>query len=138
MLWWMWVLAGLALLVAELATPGGFFLFFFGLSALAVALLSVLGFAPWVQWLVFPVLAVLGVVFFRGALAHRFSPRRSVDNFAGEEAVVIEDVAPGGVGKAELRGTVWTARTSHAASLPKGQRARVERVEGLTLWLRVQ
>jgi membrane protein implicated in regulation of membrane protease activity len=30
MSWWLWVLAGLALLGAELLAPGGFFVFFFG------------------------------------------------------------------------------------------------------------
>ena len=54
----------------------------------------------------------------------------------GETALVTEDVAPGGVGKAEMRGTSWTARTSAATLLARGQRCRVERVEGLTLWLR--
>ena len=50
--------------------------------------------------------------------------------------MVVEEVPPGGVGKAELRGTTWTARTEAASPLAKGQRCRVERVEGLTLWLR--
>jgi membrane protein implicated in regulation of membrane protease activity len=50
--------------------------------------------------------------------------------------MVVEEVAPGGVGKAELRGTTWTARTEGTLTLEKGRRCRVERVEGLTLWLR--
>ena len=51
---------------------------------------------------------------------------------------MIEAVAPGGLGKAELRGTQWAARTSGSATLPPGQRCRVERVEGLTLWVRAE
>jgi len=51
---------------------------------------------------------------------------------------VTEAVAPGGVGKAEMRGTPWTARTNGGAALSPGQRCRVERVEGLTLWLRAE
>ena len=49
-----------------------------------------------------------------------------------------EDVAPGGVGKAEMRGASWTARTSGAVALARGQRCLVERVEGLTLWLKAE
>ena len=30
MAWWIWVLGGLVLLVAEVTTPGGFFAVFFG------------------------------------------------------------------------------------------------------------
>jgi len=36
--WWVWMLLGMALLVAELALPTDFFLFFFGLSALLVGI----------------------------------------------------------------------------------------------------
>ena len=46
--------------------------------------------------------------------------------------------APDGVGKAEMRGASWTARTAGDATLPKGCQCRVERVEGLTLWLRAE
>jgi membrane protein implicated in regulation of membrane protease activity len=40
------------------------------------------------------------------------------------------------VGKAELRGTPWEARSATGGALAKGQRCRVERVEGLMLLLR--
>ena len=50
-------------------------------------------------------------------------------------AVVLEEVVPGGAGKAEMRGTSWNARTTGRATLAKGQRCRIERIEGLTLWL---
>jgi membrane protein implicated in regulation of membrane protease activity len=39
------------------------------------------------------------------------------------------------VGKVELRGSSWSARSARAA-LARGQRCRVERVDGLTLWVR--
>jgi membrane protein implicated in regulation of membrane protease activity len=54
----------------------------------------------------------------------------------GEVAVVLEEVPAGGVGKAELRGTSWSARSQATAPLPRGQHCRVEKVEGLTLWIR--
>lgn len=47
-----------------------------------------------------------------------------------------EDLAPGAVGKAELRGTVWTARNEDTRSLTRGERCRVMRVDGLTLSIR--
>src|SRR4029078_2204269 len=40
LLWWQWLLFGLVLMVAELATPGGFYLLFFGVAAVIVGLLS--------------------------------------------------------------------------------------------------
>ena len=141
MSWWVWVLVGLGLLAAELVTPGGFFAVFFGLAAVLVGVLVALGLSgpPWVEWLLFTAFSVLGVFFFRRPLMRRFrlmGASRAVDRLEGEVAVVLEDVAPGGVGRAELRGSSWSARASGALPLARGQRCRVERIEGLTLWLR--
>jgi hypothetical protein len=141
MTWWIWALLGLVLLAAELATPGGFFAIFFGTAALVVALLALVGWVsdPAFQWLLFTVFSVAGLALFRRPLMRALKldqAKKPVDAIAGEEAVVLEEVAPGGVGKAELRGTTWTARTEGVGTLEKGRRCRVERIEGLTLWLR--
>lgn len=142
MAWWIWVLGGLVLLVAEVTTPGGFFAVFFGAGAILVGLLKALGWAgpSWAEWAVFTVLSVASLAFFRKPLMRRFSlsSGKAVDRMEGERALVTEDVAPGGVGKAEMRGASWTARTAGDATLEKGHRCLVERVEGLTLWLRAE
>jgi len=142
MAWWIWVLGGLVLLVAEVTTPGGFFAIFFGAGAILVGALKALGWEgpSWAEWLVFTVLSVASLAFFRKPLMRRFSLSggKTVDRMEGERALVTEDVAPGGVGKAEMRGASWTARTAGDATLAKGCRCRVERVEGLTLWLRAE
>ena len=36
MIWWYWMLLGIVLLGAEMVTPGGFYILFFGLAALIV------------------------------------------------------------------------------------------------------
>ena len=142
MAWWIWVLGGLVLLVAEVTTPGGFFAIFFGAGAILVGALKALGWdAPdWAEWLVFTALSVASLAFFRKPLMRRFSlsSGRPVERMEGERALVTEDVAPDGVGKAEMRGASWTARTAGDAALEKGRRCKVERVEGLTLWLRAE
>jgi hypothetical protein len=142
MAWWIWVLGGLALLVIEVATPGGFFAVFFAIGAILVGAAKALGWnAPaWVEWLLFTLLSVVSLVLFRRPLMQRFNlaSGKPVDRFEGEAAVVTEDVAPGAVGKAELRGTTWSARTAGDVPLARGLRCRVERVEGLTLWLRAE
>jgi inner membrane protein len=140
MSWWIWVLGGLVLLVAEVALPGGFFAIFFGAGAIMVGSLKALGWdgPPWAEWLVFSALSVSSLAFFRRPLMRRFdlSTGRKVDRLEGEVALVTEVVAPGGAGKAEMRGASWTARTAGGETLATGRRCRVERVEGLTLWLR--
>jgi inner membrane protein len=141
MQWWLWILAGLALVVLELATPGGFFALFFAISAFLLGILARLGWAgpEWLQWLLFSVVSILGLVLFRKPLMKAMKlggPGKAVDTMAGESAVVTEDVPGEGVGKAEMRGSAWTARSTTAVPLLRGQRCRVERIEGLTLWLR--
>jgi hypothetical protein len=142
MAWWIWVLGGLVLLLAEVLTPGGFFVVFFGAGAILVGALKGLGWQGpgWAEWLLFTVLSVVSLALFREPLLRRFhlGSGKPVDRLEGETALVTEDVAPGGVGKAEMRGASWTARSSGASALVRGQRCRVERVEGLTLWLRAE
>jgi membrane protein implicated in regulation of membrane protease activity len=47
-----------------------------------------------------------------------------------------ERIAPGAVGRVELRGTVWSARNDAAESIEPGRRCRVFRVDGLLLYVR--
>jgi len=51
---------------------------------------------------------------------------------------VLDEVTAGGVGRVEVRGSPWTARTSGSHALTAGQHCVVEKVEGLTLWVRPQ
>lgn len=141
MAWWYWLLAGIALLGWELFTPGGFYVMFFGVGALVVGGLVALGAGgpPWMQWLVFSAVSVASLLLFRGRVLARFDTgQRSapMDTLEGELAMPMEDLAPGAVGKAELRGTSWTAQNADDRPLARGQRCRVVRVEGLTLFIR--
>lgn len=139
MVWWGWIFLGLALLAIELATPGGLVALFFGLSALIVGVLAALGVAsPAMQWVLFSVIALANLVLLRRPLRARLSraSSRTVDALVGESVVVSEEFGPGGVGKVEMRGSSWNARTAGGSSLARGVRCRVERVDGLTLWVR--
>jgi membrane protein implicated in regulation of membrane protease activity len=140
--WWAWILGGLVLLAVEAAAPGGFFAVFFGLAAILVGAVEALGggVPAWAQWLLFTALSVAGLLVFRRPLMARFTAAagRRVDQLEGEAAVVLEEIRPGGVGRAELRGSVWSARTHGETTLAAGQRCRVEWVEGLTLWVRAE
>jgi membrane protein implicated in regulation of membrane protease activity len=141
MIWWYWMVLGLLLLGIEMVTPGGFYILFFGLAALIVGSLAGLGLteAEWFQWLLFSGLAILSLLVFRGPLLARLKKQEkdlpSVDTLAGESAIPLEDLAVSGTGKAELRGTTWTAHNAGATPLVKGQRCKVTHVEELTIWI---
>lgn len=141
MIWWLWLFLGLILLGIEVMTPGGFYILFFGLAALVVGALAGLQIlqSEWVQWLLFSLLSVGSLMIFRDPLrrlanADALKDDR-VDSLIGESVLVLDSLGPSEQGKAELRGSVWNAKNAGTGPLGKGQRARVAKVEGLTLWI---
>jgi inner membrane protein len=140
--WWIWLLLGLVFLLAELVTPGGFYIIFFGVGALIVGVLA--GFEaagpPWFQYILFAAVSVVALWLFRERLLQltRPAPSEEVDNLVGETAVSLEDIPVNGIGKAEMRGTPWSARNIGDKPLARGQRSRVERIEGLTIFVRAE
>jgi membrane protein implicated in regulation of membrane protease activity len=137
MAWWIWVLVGVALLIVEIVTPGGLFALFFGVGALAVAALAAVGAGPVVQWITFPVVSVILLMALRRRLQERLraAPPPVIDSLVGQECLLIQDVPAGGEGKAELRGVPWSARAASGIPLAKGQRCKVERVDGVVLYV---
>jgi membrane protein implicated in regulation of membrane protease activity len=138
--WWGWIVAGALLLASELLVPTDFFLVFLGVAALAVGGVGLAGLEVpiWGQWLLFGALSLVLLVAVRGPLKRRMpaGDPRVDDTLVGEIALIHERLAAGATGRAELRGTQWTARNVDAAALEPGARARVERVEGLVLHVR--
>ena len=138
MQWWHWAVLGLALGLFELATPGGFFILFFGIGALLVGVLSLAGVAGplWLQWVLFTVFSVTTLLLFRDPLLRRMrhaEHRHPIDALTSDIAVAKEDIAPGAIGRAELRGAAWSARNVGGAALARGQRCTVRKVDGLLL-----
>ena len=75
MTWWYWLVLGLVLIALEMASSGGFYIIFFGVAGIIVALLAATGLAAqnWVQWLLFSVLSVASLLLFRNPLMRRLN-----------------------------------------------------------------
>jgi membrane protein implicated in regulation of membrane protease activity len=132
---------GLVLAAIELATPGGFFVAFFSVSALIVGLMGLVGLdqPAWLQWLWFTVIAVIAVRVFRKPLLARLQPHLAgpeVDSMVGEIAIMASDLGSRGHGRAELRGASWQVHNVSGQSLAAGDRTRVVAVNGLVLDVR--
>ena len=141
MTWWLWVALGLVLSAIELATPGGFFVIFFGVAAVAVGLTQLAGLdlPAWGQWLAFPILAIVALRLFRRPLLARLQPAtdgNAVDSMVSEVALPAAPIEPGQHGRAELRGTTWSVRNVGDVAVSAGQRCRVVAVNGLQLDIR--
>ena len=114
--WWMWAVLG------------------------AIDLAGFTG-SAWMEWMLFSIFAAGTTALFRQKVLERFGPKMpsgEVDTLIGEVATPLEGIQPGGVGKAELRGSSWSAFNAGSQGLSRGQRCLVERVDGLTLFIRAE
>lgn len=125
----LWVLAGVAFLLAELAWPG-FVLLFFALGAFAAALLaSGLGLGAGGQMLSFLAASLAGLLLLRRMFLRVFRGRihtaavegaSGLDDIgAGKLAVVTRAVGPGTSGEIKFRGSFWRAES--AESIGEGE-----------------
>jgi len=143
MMWWMWIVLGFVLLVAEVAIPGGIILLFFGAAALLVGALVGIGAGgpPWLQALLFSVISVISLLTLRGPILRRMGPLGRpdpIDSLVGRSVEALEDLPAGGEGKVELRGTSWTAQNVGGEAVAAGQKCVVQRLDGLKLYVRSQ
>jgi membrane protein implicated in regulation of membrane protease activity len=136
--WWAWIAVGAILLGSELAfVDAQFYLVFVGASAFLVGMLQLTGLAlpVWLQWLMFAALAAASLITFRRRIYDRM--RRKLPPLkggpAGEIVTLPEDLPPGESCRLEFRGCSWSAVNGGKVSIAAGAKARIERVDGLTL-----
>jgi membrane protein implicated in regulation of membrane protease activity len=137
--WWVWVLVAFLLLTIEFFATTAH-IGFFAIGAFLVALIVGVGIPMplWGQLLTFSISSVILLVFVRPVVVRKlgFNVTKVVDSLVGEQAVVLADLPVSGEGKAEMRGSTWTARNVGETPLTKGQRCIVEQVVGLTIYVR--
>jgi membrane protein implicated in regulation of membrane protease activity len=63
-------------------------------------------------------------------------PGKDVDTLVGDIAVPLEDIPAGAVGRAELRGAVWSARNRDTVAIARGERCKVVEVDRLMIFLK--
>ena len=141
MYWWAWIAVGAILLGSELAfVDAQFYLVFVGASAFVVGMLQLagVGMPVWLQWLIFAVLAVTSMFTFRRRIYERM--RRGLPAMkggpAGEIVTMPMALPPGETCRLEYRGGSWSAVNAGKEMIAAGSRARIERVDGLTLVVR--
>lgn len=138
--WWYWVVAGVALVLCELAIPL-FVLIWFGLSAIAVGILlallpSVSLTAQLSLWLLLSIAFV--VCWFRVFRPNQHKTRAGMsdNNVIGEVGLLVRAVAPFQKGEVRfqkplLGSEVWTCIADQEITV--GERVRIVQVEGTLL-----
>jgi len=145
-LWIFWVVLGLVLIVAEIFTSG-FVLLWFGIGALAAALLGIVGIDSLaLQFLVFAVVSsgltaasrTIFVNYFSREKSGQQSLRSGVDAMPGKIGTVVSS-SRGALqeGAVKVFGSTWTAYPAPGElPLEAGERVCVESIEGASIYVR--
>ena len=130
-----WFIAGLIMLLTEFTMPG-LIIFFFGVGAWIVALICLFAdISINIQLTIFLIASVLLLVSLRKWLKNIFVGRshakESVDEFAGEKAVVIREIDQHLGGKVEFDGTSWNAQADE--NITEGSTVEIIEKNNITL-----
>ncbi len=140
MTWWGWIIAGAILLGAELSFVNAqFYLVFIGSAAIITGLLTAtVGPSEWLQWAVFAALAILSMVLFRNRVYRRLRGERPAVAVGpvGRVITLRTALAAGDTCQAEYGGSFWTVCNDSDKAITPGSRARIVRVQDLTLHVR--
>jgi membrane protein implicated in regulation of membrane protease activity len=116
-----WFIIGLAFFLLEFVVPG-FILFFFGIGAWIVAVLSLFADVSInVQLVLFLASSLITVIFFRNWVKNKLGINKSgpnvlEDEFVGKIARAETSISPGKNGKVEFKGASWDASSEDTIS----------------------
>ena len=133
-----WLVLMVICLVVEALTVSMVTLWF-AAGAVVALLLSLLHLQVWVQVVVFFVVSIALLACMRPMFRRHVAPKltpTNVDAIVGTRAVVtaeIDNVCA--AGQVKLNGMDWSARSATGEIIPAGTQVRVERVEGVKLFV---
>jgi membrane protein implicated in regulation of membrane protease activity len=142
-LWILWLVLGVGLIIAEIFTMG-FVLFWFGLGAVAAALVGLMGGGFLLQFLVFAITSVGLTVMSRTIFARYFSHsegdrvKTNIDALPGQiGTVTIASKGALNEGAVKVYGSTWTAYPIDESDLlVTGEKVEVVEVRGSSVFVR--
>lgn len=133
-----WLVLLVVFLIAEASTVTLVSLWFAAGSLIAL-IAGLLGAALWLQVLLFLAVSVLSLTALRPLVRKFIHPRltaTNVDSVIGSTGLVtasIENVSASG--QVKLGAMEWTARSTSGAPIPEGTMVRVDRIEGVKVFV---
>lgn len=134
---WLGLMA--AFLVAEAACPCHLISIWFAVGSLVAVVVALMGGALWLQTLLF-LLVSCGLLVALWPLAKKFlKPRLTATNVdsvigsVGLVTVAVDNLTA--VGQVKLNGMEWTARSTSGDPIPEGTQVRVDRIEGVKVFV---
>jgi membrane protein implicated in regulation of membrane protease activity len=142
--WIAWAVLGVILIIAEVFTAG-FVLLWFGIGAMAAALAGIIGLGLPFQFFIFLSISIGLTAASRTIFVNYFSKEKSgddlksgVDALPGKIGTVVSSSSGAlNEGAVKVFGSTWTAFPLEGdAPLEAGDRVRVERVQGASIFVR--
>lgn len=133
-----WLFLLILFVFMEASTVSVVSLWFAAGSLIAMAA-SLLGAQLWLQVLLFVAVSVVLLIALRPIVKKLFTPkltRTNVDSVIGSYGIVSGDIDNTmSQGQVKLGAMEWTARSTSGAPIPKGTQVKVDRVEGVKLFV---
>ena len=133
-----WFGLTVVLLIAEAATVTVISLWF-AAGALAAMAAALLGGPVWVQILAFLLVSAAALTALRPLVRKHLTPKltaTNIDSVIGSVGIVtvsIDNIAA--AGQVKLNGMEWTARSTSGAVIEAGTRIRVDKIEGVKVFV---
>lgn len=136
---WYWLILGMILLMSEFIVPG-FIIFFFGVAACLVAVLTyfVPGLDLFWEILIFIFSSIMLLIISRRYIPSVFKGKNNIcdvdvdlDDVSGQTATAVTDIPADGSGKVEFRGSLWNAVTGE--EICAGECVRIISRKNITL-----
>ncbi len=138
-LFWIWLILGFALLAAELLS-GTFVILFFGIGALLTSAVAIFSPAPLaLQILIFSLVSLALLLIFRRRFIVPVTDAEKKSLLSADvdtQIILSEALAAKGETMVAYQGTHWTAVNLEDTELKQGTRVRIERTEGIKLFVR--
>ena len=133
-----WLAAMVIFIIAE-ATTVTLVSIWFAVGALGAILIALLGGGLTLQVTVFLALAIVLLIFLRGAVRKHFAPRitrTNVDSVIGATGIVVTPVNNiAALGQVQINGVEWSARSTDGSHIGAGTLVKVDKIEGVKVFV---
>ena len=133
-----WLAAMVIFIIAE-ATTVTLVSIWFAVGALGAILIALLGGGLTLQVTVFLALAIVLLIFLRGAVRKHFAPRitrTNVDSVIGATGIVVTPVNNiAALGQVQSTGVEWSARSTDGSHIGAGTLVKVDKIEGVKVFV---
>jgi membrane protein implicated in regulation of membrane protease activity len=133
-----WLAAMVIFIIAE-ATTVTLVSIWFAVGALGAVLIALLGGGLTLQVTVFLALAIVLLIFLRGAVRKHFTPRitrTNVDSVIGATGIVVTPVNNiAALGQVQINGVEWSARSTDGSHIGAGTLVKVDKIEGVKVFV---